>query len=211
MRIQTGRVAYFPVAKGRLARWIGGSFLVSGTVAALILAIVLSSGSSPGVVRGGPLAEHGVRMGESAVMDVGQAGTYGAETLTNHGHVPLVLDRISVVGRSKGLEVIRPLVMRVRTEPGLPALVAGLVRQFPPPHEGATLHSVSGFRVAPHRSWKDDVELLIGFRAHRRGVLSYRALELRYHVGNTRYVTMRSDPLVICVPRSFPLSRCRAH
>jgi hypothetical protein len=148
-------------------------------------------------------------MGEATVMNVGQAGTYGLETITNHGHEPAVLDSISFTGRSDGLEILGPLLMHVRTRPGTPALVAGLIRRFPPPHRGAVLRPVAGFRVEPHRSWKDDVEILIGFRPHRKGVLYYRALELRYHIGETRYVASYPDPLAICVPSSFPLERCK--
>jgi hypothetical protein len=175
---------------------------------AAILALV-GCGSSA-TVRGGPLAEHGARMGEAVLMDVGKTGTYGAETLENHGHEDVVLDRIEFLDRTPGLEIIGPLVMHVRTAPGVPALATGMIRQYPPPHEGATLHRVSGFRIAPHRSWKNDVELLIGFRAHRAGVSSYRAFEVRYHVGDTRYVARFPDPLAVCVPRSFPLRRCKA-
>jgi len=148
-------------------------------------------------------------MAEAVVMDVGKTGTYGTETLTNHGSEPLVLDRIAFLDRSRGLEMIGPLAMHVRTQRGVPALATGLIRQYPPPHKGARLHPVAGFRIVPHRSWKDDAELLIGFRAHRRGVLSYRALEIHYHVGKKRYVTTYPDPLVVCVPRSFPLRRCK--
>jgi len=142
-------------------------------------------------------------------MDVGKTGTYGAETIANHGTETVVLDRIAFVDRSPGLEIIGPLVMHVRTQPGVPALAVGFVRQYPPPHEGTALHPVSGFRISPHRSWKDDAELLIGFRAHRAGVLSYRALELHYHVDSRRYVATYPDPLTICVPRSFPLRLCK--
>jgi hypothetical protein len=184
---------------------------VGGVVAAVVLLVLrFTAGSSGGPIRGGPLAQPGLRTGESALMDVGRVGTYGAETIRNHGKAPAALDRIVFVGLSRGLEIIGPLVMHVRTQPGVPALATGLIRQFPPPHEGATLHRVAGFRIAPHRSWKDDVELLIGFRPHRTGVLSYRALEIHYHVGKARYVTTFPDPLVICAPYSFPLSRCKA-
>jgi hypothetical protein len=85
-----------------------------------------------------------------------------------------------------------------------------MIRQYPPPHEGATLHPIAGFRIRPHRSWKDDAELLIGFRGHRAGVLSYRAFEVRYHVGTKRYRARFPDPLAVCVPRSLPLRRCKA-
>jgi len=188
-----------------------------GHLAAILVAVTVPAGCASGApapvraapIRGGPLAEPGLRMGEAVLMDVGRTGTYGAETLTNHGRDDVVLDRIAFVDRTPGLEIIRPLAMHVRTTPGVPALAVGFIRQYPPPHKGATLHPIAGFRIVPHRSWKDDAELLIGFRAHRRGVLSYRALEIRYHVGKKRYVTIYPDPLVVCVPRSFPLRRCK--
>ena len=143
-------------------------------------------------------------------MDAGKTGTYGMEILANHGQAEVILDRIDFLHRSPGLEIIGPLVMHLRTRPGVPALATGLIRQYPPPHEGATLHPVAGFRISPHRSWKDDVELLIGFRAHRAGLLSYRAFEIHYHVGDRRFVTRFPDSLAVCVPRSFPLRRCKA-
>ena len=142
-------------------------------------------------------------------MDVGRVGTYGAETIANLGRKTAILDRIDFVGRSAGLEVVGPLVMHVRAKPRVPALATGLIRQYPPPHVGATLHAVKGFRIAPRRSWKDEAELLIGFRAHRAGALSYRAFELHYHVGDTRYVATYRDTLTICAPSSFALQRCR--
>jgi hypothetical protein len=171
--------------------------------------LVLAGCASGAPIRGGPLAEPGFRMGESVLMDVGKAGTYGVETLANHGDEAVVLDRIVFLDLALGLEIIGPLVMHVRTQPGLPALAIGMIRQWPPPHEGATLHPVAGVRISPHRSWEDDVELLIGFRAHRSGVLSYRAFEVHYHAGKKRYIARFPDPLTICVPRSFPLPRCK--
>ena len=174
-----------------------------------VAAVVLVGCSSGAPILGGPLAEPGVRIGESVLMDPGKTGTYGAETLANHGGEDVVLDRIAFIGRAPGLEIIGPLVVHVRTTPGLPALVTGLIRQYPPPHEGATLYPVAGFRIAPHRSWRDDAELLIGFRAHRAGMLSYRGLEVHYHVGKRRYVATFPDPLIVCVPRSFPLRKCK--
>jgi hypothetical protein len=176
-----------------------------------VVSVILLTGCASGApMRGGPLAEPGLRMGEAVLMDVGQTGTYGAETLTNHGREDVVLDHIDFLGRTSGLELLRPFVMHVRTTPGVPALAVGFIRQYPPPHEGAALHPIAGFRIAPHQSWKDDVELLIGFRAHRAGLSSYRAFEVHYHVAEKRYVTRFPDPLAVCVPRSFPLRRCKS-
>jgi hypothetical protein len=182
---------------------------VARKVSVAIGVFVLAGCSSAAPVRGGPLAEPGFRMGEAALMDVGKTGTYGAETLANHSREEVVLDRIVFLHRTPGLEIIGPLVMHVRTQHGVPALATGLIRQYPPPHEGAMLHRISGFRIRPHRSWKDDVELLIGFRAHRKGLLSYRAYEVHYHVGDRRYVATFPDPLAVCAPRSFPLRSCK--
>jgi hypothetical protein len=197
------------VARARTIRWLGASLLAGGLAATVVVVVVLTGGSGRGVVRGGPLAEPGFRMGEAAAMDVGKAGTYGMETITNHGRATAVLDRIAFVDRTPGLEILGPLVMHVRNRPGTPALATGLIRRFPPPHEGAALHPVAAFRISPHRSWRDDAEVLIGFRAHRTGVLFYRALELHYHVGDRRYIATYPDPLTVCVPYSFPLSRCK--
>ena len=192
------------MARRSIQRQLGAWFLAGGLVG-----VTAAACSSGGPIRGGPLADPGNSIGEAAVMDVGKTGTYGAETIANHGRETVVLDRIVFLDRAPGLEIIGPLVMHVRTQPGVPALAAGLIRQYPPPHQGAKLNPVAGFRISPHRSWKDDVELLIGFRAHRAGVLSYRAFELHYHAGNKRYVSTYPDPLTICVPRSFTLSRCK--
>ena len=154
------------MARRNVHRRLGAWFAAGGLIG------VTAACSSGGPIRGGPLAEPGSRIGEAAVMDVGKTGTYGAETIANHGRETVVLDRIVFLDRAPGLEIIGPFVMHVRTQSGVPALAAGLIRQYPPPHRGAKLHPVAGFRISPHRSWKDDVELLIGFRAHRAGVLS---------------------------------------
>ena len=190
-------------------RWIVVALAAAGLVAAGVAVLALEDGGHDEVIRGGPLADPGASMGEAALMDVGRAGTYGAETIENHGTTTAVLDSLVFVGLTPGLRILGPLVARVRTRPGVPALVTGLVRRFPPPHAGTALHSLAGFPVRPWRSWKDAVELLIGFRPLREGVLSYRGLELHYHVGNRRYVARYPDPLAICAPDSFPLSRCK--
>jgi hypothetical protein len=72
------------------------------------VAAVVLVGCSSAPIRGGPLAEPGVRMGESVLMDPGKTGTYGAETLANHGHEDVVLDRIAFLDRAPGLEIIGP-------------------------------------------------------------------------------------------------------
>jgi hypothetical protein len=195
---------------GRPLRWIAAAVVLGAVIAAVVTVLVVEDDPGEGVIRGGPLADPGGTMAEAALMHVGQAGTYGVETIENHGPDAAVLDHIRFVGLTPGLRILGPLVLHVRTRPGLPALVTGLVRVFPPPHEGATLHPIAGFRVRPWRSWKDAAELLIGFRPLRKGVLGYRALELHYHVGDQRYVTTFPDPLTVCTPYSFPLARCKA-
>ena len=200
-----------PARPGRKSplRWIVAAVVLGGLVVAAVTVLAPADDSAEPVIRGGPLADPGAAMAEGALMHVGEEGTYGVETIENHGRQVAVLDRIAFVGLTPDLQILGPLALHVRTRPGRPALVAGLVRTFPPPHEGATLHPVDGFRVRPWRSWKDTAELLIGFRPLRKGVLGYRALELHYHVGDRGYVATFPDPLTVCTPYSFPLPRCR--
>jgi hypothetical protein len=201
-----------PARPGRKSplRWIVAAVVLGGLVVAAVAVLAPADDSAEPMIRGGPLADPGANMAEAALMHVGEEGTYGIETIENHGRQVAVLDRVAFVGLTPGLQILGPLALHVRTRPGRPALVAGLVRAFPPPHQGATLHPVDGFRVRPWRSWKDTAELLIGFRALRKGILGYRALELHYHVGDRRFVTTFHDPLTVCTPYSFPLPRCRA-
>jgi len=181
-----------------------GKRLAIGAAVVLGTAACSNSGSS----GGGPLADPGPSMGEALTIDLNRVGTYGAETIENHGGATAVLDRISYVGLSPGLRVFKTLAMHVRTQPGATRLATGMIRQFPPPHKGATLRPLAGFRVRPYRSWRDTVELLIGFRGVQKGVHSFRAFRLYYHVGGKHYVATYHDFLTVCVPYSFPLSRC---
>jgi hypothetical protein len=186
-----------------------GLAVVAGVVVA-VLVLSNQTGSSAEVVRGGPLARPGNAMSGSLTLNVGQNGSYGTETIENHGKEAAILDRIAFVGLTPGLMTLDPLVMMVRTKPGLPALVGGMTRSFPPPHEGATLHHVAGFRVPPYQGLADTVEIVIGFRPLREGSMSYKALAIHYHVGDTRYVATYPDPFRVCTPFGLPISRCKA-
>jgi hypothetical protein len=175
---------------------------------ALVAVEVVARG---GEKEGGPLACGDCAVVESGMgLDVGRAGTYGVDVLENRGDEPAVLDRISFEGRSRGLEILAPLAMRVGDYRGV-GLAAGLIRGFPPARVRGAAKPVAGFVVDPYRGRDDAVELLIGVRPRRAGTLSYRAIRLHYHVGHTRYAARFTTALKICAPeaRYLRLRSCR--
>lgn len=154
-----------------------------------------------GVHAGGPLACGDCGYAASGVpIDVGKAGTYGIVVVRNRGSQPAVLDRVGYRRLSPGLEMLPAMALRVGDYEGPGGLASGLSLTFPPPHVHGVARRLRGFPVLPHRTLRDDVELLLGFRPRRRGVFSYEALDVYYHVGKRRYVATFEVALKVCAP-----------
>jgi hypothetical protein len=182
--------------------------LLLGGVAAVGLGavwVIVASGSSEGIVAGGPLACLDCHSGASMPADVGDMGTYGAADLQNHGEEPAVLDHVEFVDITPGLRILGPLVSRAGDRPGGGI---GLIREFPPPGLKGALHPLHGYRVLPFRSFADDVRILVGVSPLRTGKLSYRQLRLYYRVGSKRYVATFDMGVRVCAPASVPSTRC---
>jgi hypothetical protein len=197
-------------ASRRRATWAlaAAAALAAGAVGA---AGVILGGS--GVHHGGPLACGDCdSVASSIVLDVGQTGTYGINVLRNRGSKPAVLDRVVYRRLTPGLEMLHPLALRLGDyKPH--GLASGLTRGFPPTGTAAA-RPIERVAVAPHGSNIDDVELLLGFKARRKGVFSYDALDLYYHVGKKHYVTTYRAALKVCAPTaSFGAGKrkCEAH
>jgi hypothetical protein len=184
-----------------LALLLGGATAV-GIAVVWIIGV---SGSREGIVAGGPLACRDCHSGASMPADVGDLGTYGAADLRNHGEEPAVLDHVEFVELTPGLRILGPLVSRAGDKPGGGV---GLIREFPPRGLKGVLHPLHGYRVLPHRSFADDVQILVGLSPQRRGKLSYRRLKLYYRVGDKRYVATFDMGVRVCAPYRVPAARC---
>jgi hypothetical protein len=150
--------------------------------------------------RGGPLACKDCGYASSSVpLDIGKAGTYGIIVVRNPESDTAVLERVVYRELTPGLEMLRPLALRLG-DYRRGGLASGLTLTFPPPGVGGAARPLAGFPVEHHRTNKDDVELLLGFSPRRKGVFSYDALDLYYHVGKVRFVTTYHVGLKICAP-----------
>jgi hypothetical protein len=167
-------------------------------VGALAGRAAVGGGSS--VHPGGPLACRGcASIASGIVVEVGQRGTYGINVVRNRGSELGVLDHIVYRRLTPGLDTLHPLALRIRDyKPG--GLAAGLILGFPPPKAARVARPLHGFVVAPHQSNLDDVELLLGFRPKHKGVFTYDAVDLYYHVGKQRYVATYRTALKVCAP-----------
>ena len=182
----------------RPAVWaaLAAAVLLVGAVAAKV-----AVGEGSGVREGGPLACRGcARIASGMPVDVGRKGTYGVNVVRNRGSTPGVIDRVVYRRLTTGLDTLHPLALRVGDYHGRTGLAAGLILGFPPPRTAGVARPLRGAVVAPHRTNRDDVELLLGFRPTRKGVFSYDAVDLYYHVGKQRYVARYWAALKICAP-----------
>lgn len=147
----------------------------------------------------------------SMAIDIRHRGTNGVPVLLNHGGDDAVLDGLTFVGLTRGLQILGPLALRIGDYVG-PGLAAGVIRGYPPAHTRAVARPVAGFVVHPYRNRKEAVELLIGFRPRRAGAFSYRELLVHYHVGGRRYVARYPISLTICAPfHAYTAESCAAH
>jgi hypothetical protein len=174
--------------------------LVQAFAAALVVFGLSACSGGARVTRGGPLDCPRCQGDGSVPVDVGEAVTWDAANLENHGKVPVVLERVAYLHRAPGTFLLGPLVARDSH--------IGLVKGFPPPLPAGRLHVLEGYHVPPFHSVADDVDVLVGISPLRKGSFSYSGLEVYYRVGRKHYVTTFDEGVRVCAPRSVPASRC---
>lgn len=188
---------------------VAAAVLLLGAVA-VAAAVVGHSGPS----ADGPLTcRECASIASSVPLDVGKTGTYGIVVVRNLGSKTAVLDRIAYRRLTPGLETLPALALRVGDYRG-PGLVSGLALSFPPPGAAGVAKRLPGFPVEPHRTQKDDVEVLLGFRPQHQGVFTYDAVDVYYHVEKRRFVSTYPVALKVCAPAAPFLSgrrKCEAH
>jgi hypothetical protein len=189
------------------------AFAAAGAALAVGLAVIAIAFLRPGGDRGeGPLGCGGCDdIFTSLPIDVGHRGTNGVPILLNHGSEDAILDAVTFVGLTRGLDILGPLALRIGDYAG-PGQAAGVIRGYPPPRTRASARPVDGFVVHPYRNRDEAVELLIGFRPRRAGAFSYRSLLVHYHAGGHGYVARYPVSLTICAPfAAYTAESCAAH
>jgi len=175
--------------------------LIQALAAAVVVLVLSACGRGEQVERGGPLACPRCQGDGSVPAGVGEAVTWDAANLENHGKLPAVLERVVYLHRAPGTLLLGPVVARDSH--------IGLVKGFPPRLPAGKLHVLAGYEVPRFHRVSDDVDVLVGVSPLRKGSFSYSGLELYYRVGRKHYVTTFDEGVRVCAPRSVPTSRCR--
>lgn len=177
----------------------------------LVLVVVLVAGAviaAAGVLaRGGngdgPL-DSGVASGYGQDMEVGQTTTMGHVWLFNHGTKPAVLERVRILGAPPEMELIdiRTLLFPNTGESPLLGNLGPPIEGFPTSTslaEGDVVPVVKG--RTPGGSPEGFLQLLIGVRTTKLGLVHSRAVEITYRVGDRRYKEVLPHRMALCTPR----------
>jgi hypothetical protein len=162
--------------------------------AAVVLAVVLVGGDEE--PSAGPLGSDEVQ-GLGAPQEAGRTFTFGLPVAYNEGDEPAVLDRISLLDPTPGLEVVGTRVAgadrRLLYQSGDPDW---------PSRRITDQHPVNGFEVAPQDTpeGRRGVELVFGLRADRPGRYRTRGVQIDYRVGDTRHRSTMLVALQLCIP-----------
>jgi hypothetical protein len=166
-----------------------------------LLAVLVVAGCGGG--GSGPLAdEQGWdegSAGSSVPAPVGTVLSYGLLTSRNRGDDDAVLDKVSLIHPSDGLELVGAVADE---NPHV-----GLLLGFPPKHVFVRRPKpVRGYTVPGKRRFG----VVIGFRGTREGRLTFHGLRLDYHVGSKRYHADYHVTGAVCAPPDEWSGHCEA-
>jgi hypothetical protein len=196
-----GRV--FSGARPRLAALAGVLVLAVGAAAAGPLDVVPGGEPSPGPVESPEGSSIGIKR------PIGRTFGYGLPIILNTGDETAVLDRVAPVGAPPSLEL-------VDTRIGGPdrefMLMAASLRW--PSKDYTDLHPTRGFRLAPAEEpdGRRGAAIVFALRATKLGRHVFKAVQVDYHVGRTRYRVILDSGMAVCIhPRGKrPRASCAA-
>jgi len=149
--------------------------------AAAILMFLMACARAPDA---GPLAwppAHKIEMG--GWVESGHPFSVGSISVKNETTRPAVLERLSLVGATSGLQVLRV---------GVPAAGVGFLRSLVP------VRPLQGYVVRPH----EDALIALGLVVAGDGNFGFDAVKLDYSVGTHQYEAIFHSALRVCAPRS---------
>jgi len=130
-----------------------------------------------------------------APIDLDEAYSFGSVVLRNAGDEPAVLDRLTLIDPSPGLEVVGMYTLPVPNARGV-----GFIEGFHPEWG----EPVAGSPVSPGR----DLQVVIGVRVAEPGRYEFRGVLVDYRVDDARHRANLQHSLRVCAPFERYERRC---
>lgn len=149
----------------------------------------------------GPLGTDDIT-GMSAPQQVGRPFSIGLPVVYNRGDEPATLEKVSLIEKTPGIEVVEALANGVDRK----FLYNAVTYKWPAPRTYTDLHPVRGYVVPPMATPEGDrgVELVFVLRVDAPGEQQFTGVHVDYRIGTTRYRTVLWQGARICAMRELP-------
>jgi hypothetical protein len=128
----------------------------------------------------------------------GRPFSIGLPVVYNRGDEPATIERISLVEKSPGIEVLETHVAGTRRK----TLLTAFTYRWPERGAYSDLHPPSGYVVPP--DGRRGVELVFVLRADQPGAHQFAGAQVDYRIGARRYRTTLWEGARICAVRTLP-------
>lgn len=179
-------------------RWIVAGIAV---VVAVAVGVVLLFGGEADSPPRGPLGTESI-VGMGVPQEIGRPFSIGLPVVYNRGDEPATIDRISLVEKSPGIEVLETHVAGVDRD----ILLNAFTYDWPAPRDYSDLHPPRGYVVPPERSedGKRGVELVFVLEVDGPGPHRFTGAQVDYSIGADAYRTVLWEGARICGVRTLP-------
>jgi hypothetical protein len=149
----------------------------------------------------GPLGTDEVT-GMGVPQQVGRPFSIGLPVVYNRGDRPATIERIALVEKSPGIELLETHVNGIRRN----TLLTAFTYRWPERGAYTDLHSPRGYVVPPQRRRKGrrGVELVFVLRVDAPGAHQFAGARVDYRIGSRRYRTTLWEGARICAVPQLP-------
>jgi hypothetical protein len=135
----------------------------------------------------------------SAPQVPGKAFSIGLPVVYNRGDKPASLERVSLIGKTPGIEVVQALANGVDRK----FLLNAVTDSWPEPRTYTDLHPIRGYVVPPVDApdAKRGVELVFVLKVDLPGEHTFTGVNVDYRIGAKRYRTVLWEGARICAMR----------
>jgi len=128
----------------------------------------------------------------------GRPFSIGLPVVYNRGTRPATIERISLVEKSPGLQLLETHVAGIRRK----TLLTAFTYRWPERGAYSDLHSPNGYVVPPET--RRGVELVFVLRADQPGAHQFTGAQVDYRIGARHYRTTLWEGARICAVRTLP-------